>query len=361
MKIIFVLLLTGVSCSFAFGQETASSIEFLADADSIIAESPTSTGFDFFASEEPLEMTLTFEIKEFLKTKNEPENFDATLQLVTNDKDTLTQEIKIKARGERRRDYCSFPPIMLKFKDKKDESEAIFNGGNIKLVTHCSQSSTYENFVFKEYLAYKLYNLITPYSFKTRLVIIHYNDVDNPAMCKTEYGFLIENVEHLAARNNAIVIDNPNLSQHNMDDYEMARMAFFNFMIGNTDWSIREQHNIKVLKTDDPLVEKGIPVAYDFDYSGFVNTSYSTPTMKIPITYVTERYYLGGCYTSEIFTSVFGEFEAMKDEFIAVINQFQLLPGPFKKQSTNYINSFFKKYKFPNELISNLNSTCKKL
>jgi len=249
---------------------------------------------------------------------------------------------------------------MLKMKKCQDQ-EQVFPKGNIKLVTHCSQAANFENYLMKEYLAYKLYNVITPYSLRTRLVIVNYVDSLNPKRTIREYGFLIENEDELAARNNAIVIENPKIGQNHMDNYEMTRVALFNYMIGNTDWSVAEQHNVKVLKIDEPTAEKGIPVTYDFDYSGFVNTAYSSPNDQIPITHVTERYFQGGCYSDELFRKVIEEFENLKPELMKTIDEFPYMPNGQKKLATIFINGFFKKFKREDALIADINRTCLKL
>ena len=353
----FALLI--ICCSFTYGQQDLADMTPYAD-ESPAAEFSDYTGFDFFASDEPLEISLSFDIREFVKTKDEPEYFDASLKIITHSNDTLSQRIKLKARGEMRRDYCSFPPVLLKFKDNKDEDEPIQQGGTIKLVTHCHLSPTFENYVFKEYLAYKLYNQVTPYSFRTRLARITYTDVNNPNNTYTSYGFLIENTEEMARRNDAIVIKNLNVSQQHMNSSEMARLAVFNYMIGNTDWSVQLQHNIKVLKALDVNSDKGIPVAYDFDFSGFVNTMYSAPREELPIKSVTERYYMGTCFGTEELTPIIEEFGGKKEELLGTISSFEFLSDGEKKEAEMYISSFYRQYKYPNALINGLNRTCKR-
>jgi hypothetical protein len=314
-------------------------------------------GYQFFDSEELLEMNLVFDLRGFTRTKNIPDKeFEASLTVITPEKETLTQDIKLRARGKMRRKFCSFPPIMLKIKNNKDNS--VFAKGNLKLVTHCNQTANFESYLLKEYVAYKLYNLVTPYSFKTRLVKVNYTDINNPKTSYTEYGFLIENEDELAARNNSTIVENPHISQSHMDEYEMARVAFFNYMIGNTDWSVQEQHNVKVLRSNDPTVNKGIPVTYDFDYSGFVNTSYASPSDKIPITYVTDRYFKGTCFSEDLLKAVINEFEAMHPSFLEAINEFSYLSKNQKKIATIYINGFYKLYRREESLIGDINRTC---
>jgi hypothetical protein len=259
-----------------------------------------------------------------------------------------------------RLESCSFPPVMLKFRDHKNEAEPIQGSGTIKLVTPCHQSRKYESYVFKEYLVYRLYNLLTPYSFKTRLVHIRFFDVNKPGRSITAYGFLIENEEQLAGRNNAVLIKNRNITQKQMVSTEMARVAVFNYMIGNTDWSVPYQHNIKILKSLETPSDKAIPVAYDFDYSGFVNTPYAVPCEKLPIKDVRERYYTGLCFSDEDMKPVIDEFIGMKHELLGTIESFEYLPDCDKKQMEAYISSYFKKYRRPESLLTDLDRTCKR-
>jgi hypothetical protein len=356
MKTIKYILLATLALGLTSFSQSSAATSKHKDKDSLNIE-PLDR-FTFFNSEDVLEMTLMFDVREFQKTKLDPDkSFDAKLTVVTSEKDSLSQEIKIKARGKMRRKYCSFPPICLKIKDGKG-SQSVFETGNLKLVTHCSPGVNFENYILKEYLVYKLYNQVTPYSFKARLVRVNYVDAERPKAIYTEYGFLIENTDNLASRNNASVIENPNISQNNMDEYEMARVAIFNYMIGNTDWSVQSQHNIKVLKTNDPTINKGIPVSYDFDYSGFVHSAYATPNEKIPINDVTERYFQGTCFSESLVKQVFDEFQQDQPMLIQTIETFNLLPKSQRKMAETYVNNFFKKYRKENVLISDINRTC---
>jgi len=322
-------------------------------------ETSAYNGFDFFASEDALEMTLSFDIKSLVKTKNKPEYFDAILTVKESDTDSITQHIKVKARGFFRCDFCSFPPLMMKFKNKNSEAIQV-HGKNLKLVTHCHQTAKFDQYVLKEYLAYKLLNnLDSNYSFKTRLVRIHYEDVNKSKNSYTAYGILIENETMLAQRNNAVVIKSDLFTPKDMNATEMNRMALFNYMIGNTDWSVQMQHNIKILMSFDEPTGKGIPVLYDFDYSGLVNTYYAAPFEELPIKTVTERYYQGVCTDVNELKPLIEEFAGLKDKMMGTIQDFPYLSKNDKKQAESYISSFYSLYKNQNYMISQLNSTCR--
>jgi hypothetical protein len=316
---------------------------------------PDSIDIDFFGSDEPLQMTLCFDIREFVRTKSKPQNFDATLTVMVSPTDSITQRIKVKARGEMRRKYCQFPPLMLKF--KKDTGKSV----NLKLVTHCMRTSLNEKYVLKEYLVYRMFNQVTPYSLKTRLVKVRYVDINNPEKAFTAFGFLIENEEKLAERNESVIVINRNLTQKHMNPVDMARIAVFNFMIGNTDWSVPMQHNIRILKSIKVNSDKGIPVAYDFDYSGLVNASYSIPNEQLPIKEVTERYYQGVCYNENELKPIFDEMAGLHDDILGTIDRFELLSENDKKPVRNYIESFYKRYNNHDVLLSEFKNTCKPL
>jgi hypothetical protein len=320
----------------------------------------TAGGIDLFGSDELLQMTLRFDIREFIKTKNKPVYFDATLTVRLSDNDSVTQPVKVKARGEYRRTYCSFPPIMLKFgKNDDTDGRGILQKGTLKLVTPCNQNEMFESYVVREYLTYKLFNLVTPYSFRTRLVRINYVDSNKPDNVFTAYSFLIENENMMSERNNSVVIKTTNLTQKNMTSQDMARVAVFNYMIGNTDWGVPNQHNVKVLRSTKVFSDKAIPVAYDFDYSGFVNTVYAAPFEELPIRNVTERYYLGVCYSDEELKPVIEEFGGLKQQILGTIDDCKYLSPVDKKWTTYYINSFYKMYKHPKTLFQVMNQTCK--
>ena len=316
-------------------------------------------GFDFFASEEPLEMTLSFDIKGLVKSKSKPEYYDAMLTVKESDTDSITQDIKVKARGFFRCDFCSFPPLMMKFKNKDNETIQV-EGKTLKLVTHCQQTPRFDQYVMKEYLAYKLLNnLDSNYSFKTRLVRIHYVDVNKSRVVYTAYGILIENETMLARRNNAVIIKSDLFTPKDLNAVALNRMALFNYMIGNTDWSVQMQHNIKILMSFDTPNGKAIPVLYDFDYSGLVDTYYAVPFEELPIKSVVERYYQGVCMSADGLKPLVDEFAGLKNRMLGTIQDFPYLSKNDKKQAEAYIQSFYAMYKNQNYLISQLNSTCK--
>ena len=308
-----LFLCISMLCNYSYGQEISRLHDTIAH-EKYTEEVTLENEYDFFASEEPLELTLSLDIKGLAKTKQKPKYFDAMLTVKENDTDSISQGIKVKNRGYFRCNFCSFPPLMMKFNNRNGEAIQV-EGKTLKLVTHCHQTPKFNEYVLKEYLAYKLLNnLDSNYSFKTRLVRIHYVDINKSKNSYTAYGILIENETMLAKRNNAVVIKSNKFTPKDMNSVDMNRAALFNFMIGNTDWSVQYQHNVKILMSFSAPNGKGIPVLYDFDYSGLVNTYYSAPFEELPIKSVLERYYQGICTGTEEMKPLLEEFAGLKEQ-----------------------------------------------
>ena len=70
----------------------------------------------------------------------------------------------------------------------------------IKVVTHCKGSQDYEEYVLKEYLCYKIYNIISPVSFRVRLVRMTYVDTGRKNKVTEGWAFMIEPKHMLAER-----------------------------------------------------------------------------------------------------------------------------------------------------------------
>lgn len=100
--------------------------------------------------------------------------------------------IKIKARGHFRRSKanCDFPPLKLKFSRKEREYTVFHNYKKLKLVTHCrTRSEKYQQALFQEYLAYRVFNLLTENSFKVKLAKINYIDSRAKEASISKYAF----------------------------------------------------------------------------------------------------------------------------------------------------------------------------
>jgi len=359
-KALFTLFILAFS-NFLFAQNTDVSItDTIVGSSHFSAVSDTIQNFDVFADDTPLDITLRYDISSFIRNKNKGEYIDAEMEIHYDNGFTQTKDIRIKARGNFRRGHCMFPPIHLNFKTDPIENKVLKGANKIKLVTHCSTTKEYENYILKEYLAYKLYNVLTDVSFRVKLLNIKYVDTGKKKKNYQQYGFLIEPITLLASRNKSIEVDPRFIHGENVVEKDADLVALFQYMIANTDWRIKGGHNTKYLKSLTQVTNNVISVPYDFDFSGFVGTRYSLPQEWSSLDDVTEREYLGYCRENEqdYFENI-KRFEDKKDELLKTIEEFSYLDERERKYLIKYIGGFFTEIKRPENFLVTLKSECR--
>jgi len=314
----------------------------------------------FFDNDDPLNLTLKYDITSFIKNKYKGDYLDAVLILHLSETDSIVKNIRLKARGNFRRGHCFFPPIYLNFKTDPIQNTELENINKVKLVTHCSTSKTYKNYIFKEYLAYRVYNQLSDNSFRVKLVNVNYIDTGKKGRNYREVGFLIEPMELLVKRTNSVEVNPRIVKGIDVKEEDMDRVAVFEYFIANTDWRIKTGHNMKYIKNIEELTTKVIPVPYDFDYSGFVNASYAIPQEWTSLEKVTQREYLGYCRNSDNnLLQAIDQFLQNKEAIYSLINGLQLLSEKERKQLQDFVTGFYKGAESPGRLLSTLKRECK--
>ena len=181
-------------------------------------------------------------------------------------------EVSLRARGNFRRKHCYFKPVKIKIK-KRDASNTIFSDNRtLKLVLPCKNDRDKNDNILKEFIAYKIYEIISPFYFKTRRLEINYTDQKRKNQKNFNLvGFFVEDDDKVARRFDSKIIKRK-ISPLAMDDFNSVNLSFFNFLVGNTDFSSAHQHNGKLLFYE----KKIIPIPYDFDLTGWVKPKYGS-------------------------------------------------------------------------------------
>lgn len=297
-----------------------------------------------FKKDEMLELTMITNMKTLMKDRGEkPINHWAKLEYATKKK-TVSLKIKVKVRGNFRKSpiNCVFPPLLVDIPSKKDKNTVFERQNRLKLVTHCQN----EEYIFQEYLVYKAYNLLTDYSFKARLARVTYRDSAGKKDPQTRSAFLLEDERYLAKRNTTTNFTLKNMIMPKIDSVGMATVAVFEYMIGNTDWSVPFLHNIKL------LYEKGkyIPVPYDFDHSGIVEAKYARPPELLDLASVRERLYRGLTYSPAVFQQVFDNFKRIKPQLYALYEGNPQLNAGYIKRTIKYLDDFYETINEPKSM-----------
>ncbi|MES2797309.1 MAG: hypothetical protein V4683_15155, partial [Bacteroidota bacterium] len=291
-----------------------------------------------FKSNDTLQFSITAHMKPLLRDRGEKPIYHlGQVQFKTTKSKNIQLPIKIRVRGNFRKSTqnCAFPPLLLNF-DKKNDGNSVFNRQNrLKLVTHCIKRDN----IIKEQLVYRIYNLLTDYSFKSRLTKVTYIDSAAKRPSETRLAFLIEDETILAKRIGTKPYTKVRLRQNQLDTLTMATISIFEFMIGNTDWSVPYLHNIKVFYKEAALP---IPVPYDFDHSGIVNATYAYPAEELNIASVKERLYRGIYYSRPILDRVFAKFREVKPQVYALYEGNPGLDKSYIKYVTDYLDDFYE-------------------
>ncbi|MGL1885624.1 MAG: hypothetical protein OCD76_03840 [Reichenbachiella sp.] len=317
---------------------------------------------DIFGIEQYAEIKLKFSFKDYRKNKNNEKYLPAELSYHISDTlADVTKSIRVRARGNNRKAVCSFPPMRLNIKKADIDNEKLDHIKNIKLVTHCQNSKSSTDNVLKEYLVYKVYQIISPYSFRVRLTKVTYIDTNRKNKETLAWAFMIEPEKMMAERLGFYPLKMDNLGFRHAEPAITNTMTVFNYMIGNADYGIVGRHNVKLLKSSDIAVPLAIPVPYDFDYSGMVNASYAKPGPNLGIESVTERYFTGPCRPEADFDLVIADLVAKKAEILKEVDDFQYLSKRGKKEVREYLESFFESTANKNFVKYNILSTCREL
>jgi hypothetical protein len=310
-----------------------------------------------FESDELLKITLRLDITNLKRYKAIERSVDAELTYYNSQNDSVTKKVELKSRGNVRRAICDFPPVSLNFR-VKDSLGGIFNRiDKIKMVSYCKKG--YQEEVLREYLVYKLYNSLTDYSFRVRLLEVTFINTHKKSKPIKEYCFLIEPLKLLEKRKKITEINSGRLTQRNVKPESMDRVAIFNFMIGNTDWSVPILHNIKIFSEyNGGGPSLGVAIPFDFDYSGLVDAEYAVPFEGLPIKSVREHFYLGMCRNKSDIENSLRDFSAKKAEFYRIIREFPYLKEKSKEQMISYLEEFYSRFDKKNNIINDVLSTC---
>lgn len=295
---------------------------------------------NLFDKSEILHISLNGELLELLNNRTgKAEYYHITLSYQKEDSSIVDIPIRSRTRGNFRRmkDNCVFPPLYLNFSDKHENG--IFSSlDRIKLVMPCKE----DKYVLREYHVYKLYNLISPKSFRARLVSITLND---PGLRPRErgpfYGLLLEEEERMAERNHMVPLKQQLVRPEQTVREDFLKMAVFEYLIGNTDWSVQYRQNVKLITADSS--GKIYTVPYDFDHAGIVGAPYAKPAPELKLATIKDRRYRGYCIENmAYYDDVIAHYNELKESIYAVYTESDLLDPRYVKSTVKYLDGFFK-------------------
>ncbi|MCL6699779.1 hypothetical protein LZ496_13435 [Sphingomonas sp. NSE70-1] len=246
---------------------------------------------------------------------------------------------------------------------QKPAASSLFDGQKrLKLVTHCKSAGTFEQQLLVEYAAYPMLNVLTPLSFRARLLSVEYTEPSGK-FSQTKWGFFIEDLDDVAKRNGLTEAKvGARITVPQLEPRQAGLAAMFEYMIGNLDWSLRAGpegevccHNAKLLTGNGPSLT---PVIYDFDYSGMVDRPYAIPPEGIKVRSVRQRMYRGHCRHNQQALAAAAEFRNKRGEIEAVFNQIQPMSERTKAKALAYLATFYEDIATDEAVRTNLLKTC---
>lgn len=314
-------------------------------ASTAVAQSPTTKDDSaavppLFAQSTPLAVTFTANLGRLRADKDTNAPWRRATIAYSADSGRVLIPIRARTRGIWRLKNCVFPPLRLDFPGKAARGTVFEHLGKPKLVNYCRDTDAYEQWILQEFQLYRVYQLLTPVSYRVRLLRIAYADSGSGNADVVRYGFIAEDPEQLAKRFGGTVVKMKGARPDDLDAEPLALAYLFEFMIGNTDFSFNGLHNTQLIGTTDGRV---LPVAYDFDYAGAVNTSYAVPDQSLKIRSVRQRKFRGYCALSNEYPKLLPLFREKKDAIYALYGDEigRLIDAGRVRETLAYFDEFY--------------------
>jgi hypothetical protein len=313
-----------------------------------------------FREVEPLAFTLTADFKAINKDRN-PEStkrYPAVITAPKGDGSARELSVQLGTRGHFRlmSRNCDFVPLRVEFPRDATAGTAFEGQTSLKLGTHCRGDRSYDNYTLREYLTYRLFNLVTPLSFRARLGRATYVDSTTKKTIGTRYSIFIEHENEVARRFGGRIVELPRIVFTDLDAPTLTRMMLFEYMIGNTDFSIWALHNVRIVQ--DPA-RRLYPVPYDFDLAGLVHAPYAAPDPRIGIRSVLDRLYRGPCRTADEFEAAAAAFRSRRADMLGLLDSMADLDAGARNEAKEYLESFFRSIDKPGSVKKQFVDSCK--
>lgn len=267
-----------------------------------------------FTADQPLEFTLHAPFSKLRRDRQAETEYRPAFITYKGAEGDVRVPVRVRTRGVWRKANCEIPPLMMNFTKDSTKKTEFAKVDRMRFSFHCRNLDDYEQYVLQEYQIYRVQKLLTPLTFAVRLARVTFVDPEKNDTLTTRYAFLQELDEEFAARAGVRLVVEKGAGPADLDPYESAFFGVFQYFVANSDFSIRELHNVVLTFRDGQYV----PVARDFDWSGAVNARYAKPNPVLTIRAVTQRLMRGYCAPAEEYQKVFRLFNEKKDAIYAL-------------------------------------------
>jgi hypothetical protein len=311
-----------------------------------------------FTSAQPLEFTLIAPFKQLKKNRRGDEKpYQVAEVMYAGDSGTVRVPVRVRVRGIWRRQNCELPPLRLNFNKDSAKKSTFAKLDKVRLVMHCRNGDDFDQYVLQEFQLYRVHRLITPLSFDVRLARVTYIDAEKKDSLTRRYAFLLEEDDDFGPRVGGKALKTTGATGADLDPFENALFGVWQYFIGNTDFSVAALHNVVLFSRDTSY----FPVAFDYDWSGAVNSRYARPNPILKdIRAVTDRLMRGYCAPEAEYLKAFALFREKKDAIYALYRD--SLAAPMKPNVVNntlkYFDDFYKVINNPRDAKRQIIDAC---
>jgi hypothetical protein len=316
-----------------------------------------------FESAAPLELSLTVNIRRLLGDRDTTKRGEHPLRPITltyrdSTGKSVTLAGHVRVRGIWRLHHCHFPPLRLRLTKEAADNTIFQRERRPKLVTHCRDSDEHEQYLLHEYAIYRMQALVTPVALKSRLARITYVDSASGKPAATRAAIILEDEDNLAERLGGQVFEVKGVPAGQLEPYDTFVMSLFQYMVGNTDWSVPGLHNIQIIKADSALFPRHYALAYDWDFTGLVGARYSAPDQRLRIRSVRERLYRGVCASEADLARALATFNERRAALLAVYDEIPGMEARTVRDGRAYIEEFFRIINDPRRMRRDIIGEC---
>jgi hypothetical protein len=356
--IVAALFLVTAACSIAAQAKTQKAKSDTAAKVKKVDSAAIRAAARFYDTPEPLAFTLTLNVGLVRgDRKDDPPARDATVSYTDSAGQKVVIPVKVKTRGVWRLNHCEFPPLNLNFPASKIKDTPFAGVDKARLTSYCRDSDGYEQYILQELQLYRIYQVLTPYSHRARLLRITYVDSASGKTRATRYAFLIEDRDAMAARLNGNWMKIKGAGPSDLEASYSGLVGVFEYFIGNTDFGFGGLHNGELLANNMGDV---IPVAYDFDYAGAVNARYATPDARFNLRSVRDRLFRGYCVPDVEFEKAFALFRDKKAAIYALYGDAvgKLMQPDVVRDTRKYYDEFYETINSPRSAKRDIIDAC---
>ncbi|MDH3416034.1 MAG: hypothetical protein OEM64_06985 [Gammaproteobacteria bacterium] len=316
-----------------------------------------------FASDEIIDVEIEAPFGLLASERPDDEEVAGKFRYTADDGSLVEFDVAVRTRGRLRRtkEVCQFPPLRLNFKKSEVKGSLFDKQDRLKVVTHCRKQARYEQAIISEYLAYRIFNLLSDASYRVRLLRATYTYSDEERQVQS-YAIFIEHKDRVGKRLNAktLQIEKSMIQDLRRPDLNLA--SVFQYFISNTDFSPIESapgedccHNQTIFALEGG---PNYTIPYDFDQSGLVNAPHALPNPRFKLRSTRVRLYRGRCVNNGYLPATLKLFNDKRDDIEALVRSQQELTKGTAKLMLAFIKKFYDTINTPKRLHREIVKKC---